>query len=180
MVTIQPPIHTDLSAFGGLTQIGLNTKKSQSIKNYIIILMDSFNFADAVLCIFAQRLIRTFCKDCKEKYHPSQKQYDELVREYGPEDLEKNVKIPYTDDLTLYKPVGCGTCNNTGYKGRMGVHELLMETDEQKRLIQNYAKIEELRNQTVKDGMTTLKQDGIEKIFAGHSDFIQVRKVCIK
>ena len=62
----------------------------------------------------------------------------------------------------------------------MGIHELLMGTDEQKRLIQSCAKMEEIRDQAVKDGMTTLKQDGIEKIFAGHSDLLQVRKVCIK
>ncbi len=174
-------IGIEASLTGHLVFSTLHTNSApESITRLLDMGMDSFNFADAVLCILAQRLIRTFCKDCKEKYHPSQKQYDELVREYGSEDFEKNVKIPYTDDLTLYKPVGCETCNNTGYKGRMGIHELLMGTDEQKRLIQNCAKIEELRNQAVKDGMTTLKQDGIEKIFAGHSDLIQVRKVCIK
>jgi type II secretory ATPase GspE/PulE/Tfp pilus assembly ATPase PilB-like protein len=62
----------------------------------------------------------------------------------------------------------------------MGIHELLMGTDEQKRLIQSNAKMEELRKQAIKDGMTTLKQDGIEKIFSGHCDLLQVRKVCIK
>jgi len=62
----------------------------------------------------------------------------------------------------------------------MALHELLMGTDEIKRLIQSKARIEEIRIQAVKDGMTTLKQDGIEKIFAGHLDLLQVRKVCIK
>jgi len=62
----------------------------------------------------------------------------------------------------------------------MGIHELLMGTDEQKRLIQSNAKMEELRGQAIKDGMTTLKQDGIEKIFTGYCDLLQVRKVCIK
>ena len=62
----------------------------------------------------------------------------------------------------------------------MALHELLMGTDEIKRLIQNKAKVDEIRSQAMKDGMTTLKQDGIEKIFAGNLDLLQVRKVCIK
>jgi type II secretory ATPase GspE/PulE/Tfp pilus assembly ATPase PilB-like protein len=62
----------------------------------------------------------------------------------------------------------------------MGIHELLMGTDEMKKLIQEKATMETIRGQAIKDGMTTLKQDGIEKIFAGHTDLLQVRKVCIK
>ena len=174
-------IGIEASLTGHLVFSTLHTNSApESITRLLDMGMDPFNFADAILCILAQRLIRTLCKNCKEKYHPSQEQYNELVREYGPEDFEKNVKIQYTDDLTLYKPVGCEACNNTGYKGRMGIHELLMGTDEQKRLIQSCAKMEELRDHAIKDGMTTLKQDGIEKIFAGYCDLIQVRKVCIK
>ena len=62
----------------------------------------------------------------------------------------------------------------------MGLHELLLGTDPMKKLIQNNSLIEVLRNQAVKDGMTTLKQDGIEKIFGGKCDLLQVRKVCIR
>ncbi|MBW2567774.1 MAG: GspE/PulE family protein [Deltaproteobacteria bacterium] len=174
-------IGIEASLTGHLVFSTLHTNSApESITRLLDMGMDPFNFADAILCILAQRLIRTLCKDCKEKYHPSQKEYDELVREYGHNDFEKNVKIPYTDDLTLYKPAGCAACNNTGYRGRMGIHELLMGTDEQKRLIQGNAKMEELRKQAIKDGMTTLKQDGIEKIFFGYCDLLQVRKVCIK
>ncbi|RZB31997.1 MAG: hypothetical protein SRB1_01616 [Desulfobacteraceae bacterium Eth-SRB1] len=174
-------IGIEASLTGHLVFSTLHTNSApESITRLLDMGMDPFNFADAILCILAQRLIRTLCKDCKKKYHPSQKEYDELVREYGHEDFEKNVKIPYTDDLTLNKPAGCEACNDTGYRGRMGIHELLMGTDEQKLLIQSNAKMEELRNQAIKDGMTTLKQDGIEKIFSGHCDLLQVRKVCIK
>jgi type II secretory ATPase GspE/PulE/Tfp pilus assembly ATPase PilB-like protein len=103
-----------------------------------------------------------------------------LVREYGQEDFAKNVDIPYTDDLILFKPAGCENCNNSGYRGRMALHELLTGTDEIKRLIQNKARVDEIRNQAIRDGMVTLKQDGIEKIFKGNLDLLQVRKVCIK
>jgi type II secretory ATPase GspE/PulE/Tfp pilus assembly ATPase PilB-like protein len=142
--------------------------------------MDPFNFADAVLCILAQRLVQTLCADCKQAYHPSKKEYDELVREYGAEEFKKDINIPYSADLTLYKANGCEVCNNSGYKGRMGIYELLMGTDEVKRLIQANARMEEIKDQAIKDGMKTLKRDGIAKIFDGHCDLICVRKVCIK
>ena len=142
--------------------------------------MDPFNFADAVLGILAQRLVRTLCKKCKEEYNPKQEEYDELVREYGKEEFDENIHIPYSKDLTLSKPNGCEACHNTGYSGRMGLHELLMGTDEMKKLIHTKAKMEDIRAQAVLDGMTTLKQDGISKIFEGHCDLMQVRKVCIK
>ena len=80
----------------------------------------------------------------------------------------------------MNKPAGCDDCNGYGYRGRMALHELLMGTDEIKLLIQNMAKIDAIRTQAIKDGMTTLKQDGIEKIFRGHLDLLQVRKVCIR
>ena len=102
------------------------------------------------------------------------------MREYGEEDFKKNLGIEYTDDLQLYKPEGCDLCSNTGYRGRMGLHELLMGTDDMKKLIQTKAEMKIIRDQAIHDGMTTLKQDGIEKIFQGHCDLIEVRKVCIK
>ena len=80
----------------------------------------------------------------------------------------------------LYRAKGCERCSNTGYRGRTGLVELLNGTDEMKALIQARAKMEALREQAVKDGMTTLMQDGIRKIFLGHTDIQQVRKVCIK
>jgi type II secretory ATPase GspE/PulE/Tfp pilus assembly ATPase PilB-like protein len=140
--------------------------------------MDPFNFADALLGILAQRLCRTLCKECKEKYHPSQEEYDNLKRSYeGDFDA---LGMPYNNDLVLYKPKGCVACGNTGYKGRTGLHEILVGTDKMKSLIQGRAKMEELRAQAQKDGMTTLMQDGIRKTMLGITDLLQVRKVCIK
>lgn len=140
--------------------------------------MDPFNFADAILGVLAQRLVRTLCKDCKEQYHPGKEEFDNIVRVYeGDFDA---LGISYDKDLFLYKPSGCSNCGNTGYRGRTGIHELLVGTDEMKNLIQSRAKMEDLRAQAIKDGMTTLMQDGIRKIFNGETDLIQVRKVCIK
>lgn len=141
--------------------------------------IDPLNFADSLLCILAQRLVRTLCKSCKEEYHPAKEEYDELAHNYGEEQFAK-LNIPYTDKLKLFRTKGCAKCEKTGYKGRMGIHELIVATDEVKRLIQQHSSVEQLRNMAMSEGMTTLLQDGIEKTLQGLTDFIQVRRVCIK
>jgi len=169
------------SLTGHLVLSTLHTNNApESITRLLDMGMDPFNFADAVNCVLAQRLGHTLCPDCKTTYHPTQAQYDELLREYGTEAFNANVKIAYSDELELSKAVGCEVCNNSGYRSRMALHELLMGTNEIKMLIQSKARVEEIRTQAIADGMTTLKQDGIEKIFAGDLDLMQVRKVCIK
>ena len=175
-------IGIEASLTGHLVFSTLHTNSApESITRLLDMGMDPFNFADAILCILAQRLARTLCKKCKKEYHPSASEYDELVREYGDEELfNKYVNIPYSEELTINKANGCDKCNNTGYAGRCGLHELLMGTDEMKNKIQNNKPVEELLEQALSDGMTTLKQDGIGKIFGGNIDLMQVRKVCIK
>ena len=173
-------IGIEASLTGHLVFSTLHTNSApESITRLLDLGMDPFNFADAILGIMAQRLVRTLCKKCKRPYHPSEAEYDELVREYGPKDFER-VNIPYSKDLTLYRANGCPECNNTGYRGRMGLHELLVGTDPMKKLIQMKATMDDIREQAIKDGMTTLKQDGVEKVFGGATDLLQVRKVCIK
>ena len=140
--------------------------------------MDPFNFADALLGVLAQRLVRTYCKDCKEPYHPIRTEYDALVRAYG-RDFDA-LGFSYTDDLVLHRAVGCQRCGNTGYRGRAAIMEVLEGTEEMKALIQSKANAEIIREQATGDGMKTLLQDGIRKVFLGLTDVQQVRKVCIK
>ncbi|MGD9114214.1 MAG: GspE/PulE family protein [Desulfobacterales bacterium] len=169
------------SLTGHLVLSTLHTNSApESITRLLDMGMDPFNFSDSILCILAQRLARTLCADCKQSFHPSLEEYTSLARESGYEDFGKVAEISYADELKLNQAVGCQSCNHKGYRGRMALHELLVGTDDIKRLIQNKAKIDEIRNQAITDGMTTLKQDGIEKIFAGYLDLLQVRKVCIK
>ena len=169
----------EASLTGHLVFSTLHTNSApETITRLLDMGMDPFNFADAMLGVLAQRLVRTLCKDCKEEYHPDRDEYDNLVRSYG-EGFEK-LGYEYNDDFTLFRPKGCSNCGNTGYRGRTGLHEILDGTDEMKTLIQVRAKMEELREQAVKDGMTTLMQDGIRKTLLGQTDLIQVRKVCIK
>jgi type II secretory ATPase GspE/PulE/Tfp pilus assembly ATPase PilB-like protein len=140
--------------------------------------IDPFNFADALLGIMAQRLVRTLCK-CKEAYVPSQEEFAELMQEYGME-AWKNLGVTYSPSFQLARPKGCSKCGDTGYKGRMGIHELLVASDPVKRLVQKRAPVEELRQQAMAEGMTTLLQDGIQKVLGGRTDFKQVRAVCMK
>ena len=139
--------------------------------------MNPLNFADALILIVAQRLIKTLCKKCKEPYSPDKQEFEILGREYGDGFDELNIK--YSDDLILKKPVGCEACSGTGYSGRTALHECLEGTDEMKKVIMSNSSVERLRIQAIKDGMTTLKQDGIYKIFKGDCDLKQVLTVCI-
>ncbi|MFB0533270.1 MAG: ATPase, T2SS/T4P/T4SS family [Desulfatiglandales bacterium] len=168
----------EASLTGHLVFSTLHTNSApETITRLLDMGMDPFNFADAVLGILAQRLVRTLCKDCKEAYHPSQEEFDTLVRAYdGNFDA---LGISYNKDLTLYRPKGCQKCQNIGYKGRTALVEILVGTRKMKSLIQNKARMEEVRQQAIADGMTTLMQEGIRKIFLGQTDLLQVRKVCM-
>jgi type II secretory ATPase GspE/PulE/Tfp pilus assembly ATPase PilB-like protein len=141
--------------------------------------IDPFNFADSILAILAQRLGRTLCAACKEEYHPDKTEYEDLVEAYGREYFTR-LGVSYTDDLKLCRPKGCTLCGGTGYKGRIALHELLVGTNEIKKMVQRRATAEELRDQAIADGMTTLMQDGIWKVFLGKTDIKQVRSVCIR
>jgi len=141
--------------------------------------IDPLNFADALLGILAQRLVRTLCNSCKEAYHPTKEEYDEIVESYGKTEFEK-LNMPYDDKFKLFRSKGCDLCDKTGYKGRVGIHELLIATEDIKKMVQKHATVEMMREQAMKEGMTTLLQDGILKAIKGLTDFKQVRRVCIK
>jgi type II secretory ATPase GspE/PulE/Tfp pilus assembly ATPase PilB-like protein/GAF domain-containing protein len=170
----------EASLTGHLVFSTLHTNSApETITRLLDMGIDPLNFADALLGILSQRLVRTLCKNCKEAYHPPPEEFEEVVESYGRELFEK-LNIPYTDDLIMYRPKGCDVCDKSGYKGRMGIHELLVGTDEIKRQIQKHATVEEMRGLAIEQGMTTLLQDGIFKSLKGSTDFKQVRRVCIK
>ncbi len=173
-------IGVEASLTGHLILSTLHTNSAaESIARLLDMGIESFNFADAILAVLAQRLVLTLCDNCREKFHPSEKVYRELVREFGEEEFAASLNIPYTKDFFLYKPAGCPACNNTGYKGRMAIHELLIGTENMKKAIQEKAGTKQIATQSKKEGMITLKQDGIKKVFKGYCDILQVRKVCI-
>ena len=188
----------EASLTGHLVFSTLHTNSApESITRLMDMGMDPFNFADALLGILAQRLAKKLC-DCKEAYVPDTEELRLFAAEYAEElrhskawkadydgeskKLVESWSRTYGQDgqLRLYRPVGCDKCNKTGYKGRIGLHELLVADDAVKKLIQERARVAELFSQSVEGGMRTLKMDGMEKIMMGLTDIKMVRSVCIR
>ena len=173
-------IGIEASLTGHLVFSTLHTNSApETITRLLDMDIDPFNFADALLGIMAQRLIRVLCSKCKEAYNPTVQEFNEMVEVYGADYFDR-AGVDYSKDLKLYKPKGCTHCNNTGFKGRMGVHELLVGTDEVKRAVQRRAPIDELRKIAQDQGMRTLLQDALEKMFAGVVDYKQARAIAVK
>lgn len=140
--------------------------------------LDPYSFSDSLVCVLAQRLARRLCTDCKESYHPSPAEFDDLVDEYGRSEFAGTGLG--LSDVVMFRAVGCDRCGHTGYRGRLGIHEVLECTDAVKVLIKHRADTDNVREQASRDGMTTLKQDGILKVLSGLTDILEVRRVCIK
>ena len=173
-------IAVEASLTGHLVFSTLHTNSApETVTRLLEMGIDQFNFSDSLLGILAQRLVRTLCKKCKEPYHPTDEEYKEIVRAYGKKLFDK-LNVPGAKNLNLYHPKGCNSCENSGYKGRMGIHELLINSDTNKRLILKRATIETIRENAISEGMRTLLQDGISKAIIGLTDLKQVFRACIK
>ena len=190
----------EASLTGHLVFATLHTNSApESIIRLLDMGMDPFNFSDALLGILAQRLAKRLCKDCKKPHIATQEEIKLLLAEYAEElkNTETWKKDPngafkalyaewvklFADDkgqITLYEKVGCDKCGGTGYRGRVGLHELLIGSDHVKKAIQEHARVAELFAIALEEGMRTLKQDGMEKVLSGITDMHQVRAVCIK
>ena len=140
---------------------------------------DSFNFADALQGVIAKRLCKRICTDCKEPYHPNEQEYDKLANVYGRQAWD-SLGMGYRENVQLYRGIGCDTCNQTGFKGRVALHELPCGSDELRNLIQSRAKTTDMQRLAVREGMVTLVQDGILKILAGLTTYEQVRSVAMR
>jgi len=172
-------IGVEASLTGHLVFSTLHTNSApETIVRLLDMGIDPFNFADSLLGVLAQRLVRTLCRRCKEEYKPSREEFDDIVMNYG-ESLFPELNVDF-DRLKLYRPKGCPDCNQTGFRGRMSVHELLIATDVIKRMVARKDPVEQLRAQAVKEGMRTLLQDGIYKVVTGETDFKQVIAVCMR
>ncbi len=186
----------EASLTGHLVLSTLHTNSAaESIVRLLDMDMDPFNFADAMIGILSQRLTKTLCTSCKKSYIPEASELDFLATEFcreaipdgsrsDPEEGEVEKQLEewrqnYTQkgEFTLYKAPGCPACLDTGYRGRMGVHELLMSTPAIKKMILRRAPAAEVHFEAIISGMHTRKQDGIEKILLGYTDYTQVRTV---
>jgi type II secretory ATPase GspE/PulE/Tfp pilus assembly ATPase PilB-like protein len=129
--------------------------------------------------VLAQRLMRSFCKACKQRVECPPEEWDKLRYEYGNEAAWEALKLD-RKAVPYHVPKGCDKCNGTGYKGRVGIHELLVSDDDTRLMIYRKAKSMEIRDLAVKQGMILLKQDGIRKILQGYTDLREVLSVAAK
>ncbi|THJ19373.1 MAG: type II/IV secretion system protein [Nitrospira sp. CG24B] len=173
-------IAIEASLTGHLVMSTLHTNSAvETVTRLLDMGCDSFNFADAMLGVLAMRLCKRICSHCKETYHPTQQEYDELVQGYGARYWEK-LGVTYTEDWTLSRGRGCEICNHSGFKGRVALHELLVGSEDIKNLIQAKARTAEILSVAMRDGMVTLLQNGIQKVLKGLTTYRQVRAVAIK
>jgi type II secretory ATPase GspE/PulE/Tfp pilus assembly ATPase PilB-like protein len=192
-------IGIEASLTGHLVLSTLHTNSApESVVRLLDMGMDPFNFADALLGVLAQRLAKRLCRHCKRAYEPDERELSTLLAEYcedmrqmprfredpiaaGKEILEEWRRRfgGESGKLTLYRAVGCQECND-GYKGRVGLHELMIGSEPLRHLIRTRAPVSQLFSLAIEEGMRTLRQDGIEKVLGGVTDIGQVRKVCIR
>jgi type II secretory ATPase GspE/PulE/Tfp pilus assembly ATPase PilB-like protein len=189
----------EASLTGHLVFATLHTNSApESIIRLLDMGMDPFNFSDALLGILAQRLAKRICS-CKQGYVPEPAELTAFLREYceelmatsrfkadpkgAMESVYKDWVKAYGNDkgqLTFYKPVGCDKCGGSGFKGRCGLHELLIASDRLKKAIQEHARVAEILAIALEEGMRTLRQDGMEKCLMGVTHMKEVRAVCVK
>ncbi len=170
----------EASLTGHLVMSTLHTNSAvETVTRLLDMGCDPFSFADAMLGVLAQRLARRICKDCKEQYIGTKEEYEELRLGYGSEYWDK-LGIIQDATFRLSRGKGCETCNRSGFKGRVALHELLLGTDQMKRMIQQKARTEDMLKTALEEGMTTLVQDGIHKVLQGHTTFKEVKAVAIK
>jgi type II secretory ATPase GspE/PulE/Tfp pilus assembly ATPase PilB-like protein len=193
-------IGIEASLTGHLVFATLHTNSApESVIRLLDMGMDPFNFGDALLGVLAQRLAKRLCSKCRESYPASADEVKALLTEYcselmntpifknDPKAALEAVLADWTKkfandkgQFVLYRKVGCEACSNTGYKGRVGLHELLVATDPVKKHIQEKSRVAQILATALEEGMRTLKMDGVEKVLQGVTDIAQVRAVCIK
>lgn len=185
-------IGVEASMTGHLVLSTLHTNSApETVARLLDLDVDPYVLSDALRSILAQRLARKLCPACARKEEASVANLEILANEYyqsahqqPPLDAERNAIIQrwrkefgVDGKIYLSHPVGCGECSG-GYKGRIGLYELLQATPALRGLIRKRAPASEYLATGVAEGMRTLKQDGIEKVLCGVTDIIQVRSVC--
>lgn len=174
-------IAIEASLTGHLVLSTLHTNSAvETVTRILDMGCDSFNFADALLAVLAKRLCKRLCIHCKEAYEPVNEEWRELAHAYGVEEWAHRMERHGGRVSTLWRARGCDECGGTGFKGRLGLYELMLGSDTMKRLIQAHARTHELRQRAHTEGMISLVQDGIDKVLRGHTTLQEVKKVAIR
>ncbi len=178
----------EASLTGHLVLSTLHTNSApETVTRLLDMGLDPFNFGDSLLAVLAQRLVRKLCTECRQSRPASTDESAELLADYmnafGPEPpveasavlagwLQRNSR---DGRLLLHASPGCAACDHSGFKGRAGIHELMMVTRELRRAVQTRASAEQLQRIALREGMRTLRQDGIDKVIDGVTTIEEVR-----
>ena len=179
----------EASLTGHLVLSTLHTNSApETVTRLLDMGMDPFNFADSLLAVLAQRLVRRLCTHCISSRPLTAEETDELVSDYlhafavkaSPADREGVVaswqrRHAREGRLMSFSSAGCKHCKDTGFRGRVGIHELMAMSKELRHLVQGGARAEEIKQAALREGMRTLRQDGIAKVLAGETTIEEVR-----
>ncbi|WP_161626544.1 GspE/PulE family protein [Desulfatiglans anilini] len=171
-------IAIEASLTGHLVLSTLHTNSAaETVVRLLEMGLDPCNFADALLGVLAQRLVRSLCRRCRRPCGPDPGYHDALEASYGDgwSGLGES-----SQSMDLFTRGGCPHCNQSGYSGRTAICELLLCTDPIKELIRRGAPVDALNAQAAREGMTTLMQNGVRKVVKGITDLQEVRRVCLR
>jgi type II secretory ATPase GspE/PulE/Tfp pilus assembly ATPase PilB-like protein len=186
--TAQMAIEASLTGHLVLSTLHTNSAP-ETVTRLLDMGMDPFNFADSLLAVLAQRLVRRLCKHCRVQRPATEAEIGELLSDWlhpmpagatctpSASELRDSWLGRFGRDgrLMHFHAPGCAECGHSGFKGRAGLHELMTISSELRRLVQTGARAEELQQQALRDGMRTLRQDGIEKVLMGVTTIGEVR-----
>jgi type II secretory ATPase GspE/PulE/Tfp pilus assembly ATPase PilB-like protein len=179
----------EASLTGHLVLSTLHTNSApETVTRLLDMGMDPFNFADSLLAILAQRLVRRLCPHCRTSRPATPEEANELLADYlhafGGESTPTEREAVLASwsrrhgkdgRIQMHASAGCPECEGTGFKGRAGLHELMVISRELRHLIQTGARAEALQATALRQGMRTLRQDGIDKVLAGVTTIDEVR-----
>jgi type II secretory ATPase GspE/PulE/Tfp pilus assembly ATPase PilB-like protein len=182
-------IAVEASLTGHLVMSTLHTNSApETVTRLLDMGLDPFNFADALLAVLAQRLVRRQCPQCRTSRPATPAEIDELLSDHlhawadgvdrpSPDVVLAGWQARHAKDgrLMAHAGAGCTACGGTGYKGRVAIHELMVVTRELRRMVQTGERAAELQRVAMSEGMRTLRQDGIEKVLSGLTSIEEVR-----
>jgi len=170
----------EASLTGHLVLSTLHTNSApETVTRLLEMGLDPFTFGSSLLGVLAQRLVRRICDKCTETYSPTSEEFEELKAQFGDKARFDALKVD-RKRVSLARGKGCDACFNTGYRGRVGIHEFLVVTPPVRKLIQQKGQADAIGKAGRDAGMLTLKQDGIRKVLKGLTDLKEVMSITLE
>jgi type II secretory ATPase GspE/PulE/Tfp pilus assembly ATPase PilB-like protein len=177
--TAQIAVEASLTGHLVLSTLHTNTA-AESVVRLLDLGVGPMHFADSLLGVISQRLVRTLCKHCSKPYYLAPGHFEPLVEEYiagsplsheeGRRRLLEAAGVEAHDKIVVRTPEGCQLCDNTGYRGRIGVYEIMETNADIRNLVQSRARPPEIFHAAIKNGMRSLRHDALEKFVQGRID----------